>query len=145
MIRGEYEVNGVIVLNHFTNIGMQTILRAAFWQEPVDLWIGLCAKNPGDAVALSQLNEPTIGVNGYARQAVPMNKLNWAALGLVNGESYVRSRTVVFPFTGAPYDSPFNRLFMTDGTYVISISSPLESGLGPNDEDIATNYTCFFR
>lgn len=30
MIRGEYEVNGVIVPNHFTNIGMQTILRATF-------------------------------------------------------------------------------------------------------------------
>lgn len=55
-----------------------------------------------------------------------MNKLNWAALGLVNGESYLlRSRTVVFPFTGAPYDSPFFCFFMTDRTYVISISSPL--------------------
>lgn len=150
MISGEFTIERpgrepLVLPNQFTVVGMQQVLRAAFWQQPQNWYVGLCAKNPGDAVALGDLNEPTIGVNGYARQAVPMDQANWGTLNVINNESYVRSRAVTFPFVVGPYDKQFNRMFITDGTYVIAISAPHPDGLQENDSDFVQTYTLYFR
>lgn len=148
MIHGEYAIkigNGAwkTVPNQFTIYGMQTLLRAAFWQVTPVLAMGLCGRNPGSMIALASAQEPS-AVNGYARQAVPMNQVNWPVLSSVNGESYIESREVLFPLTGA-VDVPVNRLFLTDGIQILSISSELEDGLSLYDEPIATKYRLFSR
>ncbi len=149
-IRGEFEISGlgpetIRVPNQFTTVGMQQVLKAAFWQQPSNWWIGLCAKNPADAIALASMNEPTIGVNLYARQSTIMNQLNWADIGVINGESYVESRELVFPYGAGPYDKAFNRLFITDGALVIAVSAAIDGGVQVNTAQINTRYRLFFR
>lgn len=126
--------------NQFTVVGMQQVLGAAFQGETPTWYMGLCASAPADSIALSSLAEPTVGVNGYARQALPLTAPNWPTLGNINGESYIESREVTFVATGA-YDVQVNRFFLTDGTYVIAISSPMEEGV----HSVTVSFTALYR
>lgn len=130
--------------NQFTIIGMQQVLKAAFWGVPLDWYVGLCAHNPADSVVLGSLNEPTIGVSGYARDHVPGNPTDWAVISQINGESYAETRDMTIPASAA-HDAATNRLFITDTTQVIAISSPLIDGLLFRDEPLITKYRLFFR
>ena len=151
--RGEFEVkfttkSGVayrrIVPNQFTIFGMQSVIKAAF-QGVTGLWyMGLCAHNPADILALQSLGEPK-NANGYVRQQLPLTSAHWPTVSNVNGESYVESRQVTFPIS-ADLDTEVNRLFLTDGTQVIAISSPFDSGgLQLLNSPLTTRYRLYFR
>ena len=133
-----------VLPNQFTVIGMQQVLTAAFQQADLTWYMGLCASQPTDSIALSALVEPTVGVNGYQRDALALNSTNWPTIGNINGESYIESREVTFTASG-DYDESVNRLFLTDGTYVIAISSPMQEGLHVVDTTFAVNYRLWFR
>ena len=133
----------LVLQNQFTIIGIQQVLRAAFWQEELDWQIGLCAHNPASSIPLAAINEPS-GANGYLRQSMFGNLSNWPEMGVINGESFVQSRDFTFVATGA-YDLAVNRLFITDGTQVIAVSSALEGGLQYVDSDLTTRYRLYFR
>lgn len=145
MIGGEFYVNGVWVPNHFTSIGAQAVLKAAFWQEHPDWFMGLCAHNPGDALQLGLLLEPTIGTNGYERVELGMNAAHWTNIGQVNGNNYVESREVEFIPAGGAFNRETNRLFLTDGLEVIAVSSPLEAGLVAQSTPLTTKYRLYLR
>lgn len=146
MIRGEYSVRigdgpERIIPNQFTIVGMQTIMKAAFWGIRPDLYIGLCNNNIASMLSLASIQEPD-EVNGYARQIVKMNQVNWPVISSVNGESYVESREVTFPLS-AGLSTPIGRLFITDGTHVISISSEFMDGVQVYATPIITKYRLF--
>lgn len=133
----------LILRNQFTTIGAQQVYRAAFWQESLSWWVGLCAHNPADTVALESLGEPD-GSNGYVRQNLAGNVSNWPTVSVVNGETYVESRQFTFPATG-PYSAYINRLFITDGDSVIAISSALPDGLQIISADFTSRYRLYLR
>lgn len=147
MIRGEYEYRigdgpWQIAPNQFTIVGMQKILKSAFWQEIPLLYMGLCNHNPGSMIGLASVQEPS-ATNGYARQSVPMNQVNWPIISSINGESYIESREVIFDLSGA-LSIPIGRFFLTDGVDVFSISSELQGGVQVYDEPITNRYRLFF-
>ena len=148
MLQGEYIIrlpsgDEQVIPNNFTIFGIQAVLRAAFWQQPSALQLGLCSRNPGDVLRLGNMAEPD-ATNGYARQNVPMDIVNWPKLSSINGESFIESREVTFALTGE-ISSPVNRLFLTDGTEVISVSSAFEAGLQFLDTPLITRYRLYFR
>ena len=131
--------------NQFTVVGMQQVLQAAFQEYELTWYMGLCAVNPADSIALNTVGEPTDGVNGYARAELALNSTNWPTISNINGESYVESREVDFTVSGGDYDAQVNRLFLTDGTYVIAVSSPMEEGLHTVSESFTAKYRLWFR
>ena len=143
---GEFIIGdgGYKVSNQFTIFGMQSVLRSAFQGNKLPWYIGLCAHSPADTLALSSLGEPSIA-NGYDRQLLPLTIAHWPTLGNVNGESYIESRQFTFPIT-APLDVQVNRLFITDNTQVIAISSPImDGGLQLLTAAFTTRYRLYFR
>lgn len=145
MIRGEYILeDGTIIPNQFTVLGMQAVVKAAFWNERRPWYMGYCAKNPGSLISMDSLLEPTIGVNGYQRQILTPDKPGWGKMGTINGETWIESRVVEFPATG-PYDQEVNRLFLTDGDNVLSISSAFPGGLQTISTPTQRRYRLFFR
>lgn len=148
-VRGEFRIDlgggiEMITPNQFTVFGMQRVLAAAF-QGVAQVWqAGLCAHNPGDALALSEMGEPTIGVNGYARPSLPLDITNWPSLGVINGESFINSRPFIFPAAGA-YDVQVNRLFLTDGSQVIAVGSQIDGGLQTIVANLTASYRLYFR
>ena len=150
MISGEFIVTDakdqteLILPNQFTTLGLQQVLASAFWATPA-LWLmGMCQHNPGDNLALTSIGEPTLGVNGYARQDIRLDKTHWPIMGNVNGESYMESLAVVFPASAA-WDKQVNRLFITDGTYVIAVSSAFPAGLLTISAPSTQKYRLYFR
>lgn len=149
MPRGEFQLHKACgdvlrIPNQFTVIGMQQIVRAAFWKTDYTWHIGLCAHNPADDIALYSVDEPTIGVNGYQRQELHLDSGNWPTIGVVNGETYVESAPFTFIATGA-YDKMTNRMFITDGEQVIAISSALPGGLAAVSANLTSAYRLYFR
>jgi hypothetical protein len=129
--------------NQFTIAGMEQVVNAAFRSTLLNWFIGLCAHNPGDNIALVNVQEPS-GLNGYARKAMPGDATHWPTIAQINGETYVESQAFTFIATG-PYDIATNRLFVTDGTSVIAISSPVPQGLGYQSVNYTTKYRLYFR
>lgn len=134
----------LVLKNQFTTIGMQQVLMAAFQQIPTVWYIGLCAHNPADGIALSEMQEPTVGFHGYARVPLTFGPVNWPELGVINGESFINSRPVIFVLTGA-IDRTVNRLFLTDGSNVIAVSSEIVGGLQVLAAPYTTSYRLFFH
>lgn len=143
MIRGGFLVGGVWVPNQFTIVGIQAVIRAAFWQEPFDWYVGMCSHMQADAIALENIQEPS-AANGYARQHLEGNESNWPDIGVINNESYIESRPFTFDGPG-PYDEYTNRMFLTDGSQVIAISSPRPEGLSTDPLPVNTRYRLYFR
>lgn len=144
MVRGEYVLsNGLVIPNHFTTIGLQQMVQAAFQQKDYTWYMGLCAHVPADSVALADINEPA-SENGYARQALPLTKTNWPTTGVLNNQVFIQSKVVTFPIT-AELATEVTRLFLTDGTYVISISSPIIDSPLILDDEYSAEYRLFFR
>lgn len=142
-IRTDRFGNEHVYPNQFTIIGAQQVLKGAFWGEAHDWFVGLCAHNPADSIALTSINEPS-ALNGYVRQAMTLNVSNWPTVGTVNGESYVETREFTFNLSG-PTSIPVNRLFLTDGDYVIAVSSPIGEGIGYLSEPYTNKYRLYLR
>jgi hypothetical protein len=133
-----------VVPNQFTVTGAQQLLKAAFWRQELVWYVGLCNKNPADAIPVTSMFEPTDGVNGYERQSLALSPGNWPEIGVINGESYVESKRFLFTATGA-YDQQVSRFFLTDGDYVIAVSSQIEGGLQTISEDLEATYRLYLR
>lgn len=130
----------------FTKAGVKALLRSAFWRSGGIWRVGLCANLPGENVSLSDILEPD-ATNGYARVQLPLNNANWPVIDELVGQVYIRSKLILFDLTG-PISIPVNRMFLTDGAEVISISTPLEGaedGLIVPDAPFSTNYRFFLR
>jgi len=137
---GEFLVNGEWVPNQFTIYGANKLLTLALNQTNVTWYVGLCWVMPADVLILNTIGEPSGG--GYARSTLLPNATDWPTTGTVNGESYIQSKQILF---GDPriYNAPVNRLFITDATGVIAVSSALTSDM--IQDDFETNYRLWLR
>ncbi len=146
---GEFRVRisekELVLPNQFTIIGAQAILRSAFHGEAQDWYVALGSTLPSDSIALSRINEPTVGVGGYARAHVPLGLTDWPTIGNVNGESYVETRQIDFIPSGPGFDKQVSCMVLTDGNYVIAVSSEFEEGFHTVAAPISTNYRLYFR
>lgn len=143
-LRGQFKVNGGWIDNQFTLMGAESLLRSAFWRLAQTWHVGLCASIPADRLTLEDVVEPTIGLNGYNRLAVPLTQANWPNLSQSVGEVLIESRNLTFPLEG-PIDVGVNRLFITDGQVVIAVSTPFADNLQILSEPYQTQYRFFFR
>lgn len=132
MLRGEFRRgDGLVLPNNITTYGAELILAAALQGVATTLHIGLARCNPKADLDLNELNEPTIGVNGYARQTVSQDDVDWLTAGDLNGERYLETRAFVFAPTGDGFDKEITRPVivnhgsLTEGQLVVAIGSAL--------------------
>lgn len=131
-MRGEFiRGDGLVIPNNITTYGTEMILRWAFQDAAYALHMGLANCSPALDLAIESLNEPTIAVNGYARQALAKDNVDWLTYGTLNGESYLESKEVVFAATGGDFDKAIVRMALINseaaltGTLVVALSNPL--------------------
>lgn len=115
-----------------TLAGKRDLLAGRFRDAPLSLFVGLCAAVPAPALDLMDITEPTLGDNGYARQALNADAIDWPTQAEVNGVPYIETRDIVFEAVNAPFDQPVSRLFFcTDATAlsgdVLFLSEPLSA------------------
>lgn len=129
-MRGEFiRGDGLVIPNNITTYGAESILRAAMRRDPLDLHIGLANCDPSPTLDLSELNEPTIGTNGYARQTVSQDSTDWEVVGDLSGEPYIETREFVFAATDSGFDKPITRPVIvnspteTDGQLVVAVGT----------------------
>lgn len=135
-MRGEFRRgDGLVIPNNITKAGVEAILRAAFQGEPLTLWMGLANAVPDPEIQIEDLNEPEIGVNGYARVELTQDDESWPTLGLTNDEVYIESKSVVFEAAGGEFTEAVTRVALllsatdTTGSGVLSLSSALPFAL----------------
>lgn len=128
-IRGD----GLQLPNLITSEGSQRLLRAGFRNEGFTLYFGLCQVVPSKTLTENDLSEPTIGVNGYARQAIS-GSADWATIGFVGGEAYVETRDIVFVASGGNFSTQINRCFLAFNAAKVGTSAVFSAGaIFPND------------
>lgn len=131
MIRGEFiRGDGLVIPNNVTSYGVKSIFQWALRNENYDLWMGLANCNPDPELLVQNLNEPTLGVNGYVRQEVERTA-GWPVFGDLNGEQYYETDVFIFEATGGDFDAAVNRIALinseaaTVGQLVVALSGPL--------------------
>ena len=135
-MRGEFiRADGLVIPNNITTYGVRSIFRWAFRDVGYALHIGLANCNPDPDLLIEELNEPTLGVNGYARQAITRGSVGWPVYNVLNGEQYFETKEFVFTATGAGFDKAITRLALINeadavtGRLVVALSSPLPDEL----------------
>ena len=136
MIRGEFiRGDGLILPNNITTYGAQLLLSAALQGVATTLHMCLGKCNPRADLDLNELNEPTIGTNGYARQTLSQDDVDWLTAGSLNGEVFLETRPVVFAPTGTGFDKDITRPVivnhesLTEGELVFSVGSSLPAAV----------------
>lgn len=128
-MRGEFvRGDGLILPNNIMTYGVESLFRWALQNTGYALHMALADCNPTPLLAASDLNEPTIGVGGYARQSIARGG-GWPTTGQVNGETYFESEEITFPATDA-YSGVVSRLCLINhasqitGQIVVALSTP---------------------
>lgn len=128
-IRGD----GLIVPNNVTEYGCKLFLELALQDSGYDIHFALANAVPDFQLQLEDLQEPTIGVNGYARQAIARDDTDWPTIDTENGEPYIESKAFIFAATDGPFDKPINRFaLVNDATDVIGDAVIALSGAMPD-------------
>lgn len=139
-MRGEFiRGDGLVIPNNITTYGAEQILKAAFHGVALQLYIGLANCSPKPNLDANELNEPTLGLNGYARQSLSPDLDDWPTMGDLSGETYFETREFVFASGTEAYDAPITRPFLitdsseTEGQIVVAIGTSLldEITIGP--------------
>lgn len=114
MLRGEFILDGGLVIpNNITLKGAESLLRSTMRGEVhAALAVGLCQGVYYPGLQIQDLQEPTIGVNGYNRPTLLRNTDDWPIVGEVAGEIYVESKDIVWTPSGAGFDEQITRLFL---------------------------------
>jgi len=135
MLRGEFiRGDGLIIPNNVTTYGVKSFFRWALRNEDYALHMGLANCAPNVLLQIEALNEPTIGVGGYARKPISRGS-DWQVFGTFNGEQYYETNLFVFDSIDDGYDKPINRLALINslsevtGEQVVALSGPLPEEL----------------
>jgi hypothetical protein len=113
MLRGEFiRGDGLVTPNNLTLYGAGKLLEAALQNDALSLYMGLCTAVPAYGLRQQDIVEPTIGVNGYARQALAQDSTDWPTTGSLNNEAYIESKVLTFAASGGNFSSTFTRLFL---------------------------------
>lgn len=116
-MRAEYRFpDGLKLHNAFTDTGLAGLLKGALRNEwPANgLFIGLCSAVPSRSLTLAAIDEPTIGVNGYARIPLARDAGAWPVSGIQGNDPYLESTIMTFTPVGGPFDKAITRMFLTD-------------------------------
>lgn len=131
-MRGEFiRGDGLVIPNNITTYGIQSIFAWAFQAAAYDLHFALVTGNPASDLDIGDLTEPTIGVNGYARQPIAQDAVDWLTAGLLNDEPYLETKEFVFAASGGAFDAEISRMALIDslnatsGELVVALSNPL--------------------
>jgi hypothetical protein len=134
--------NGLILPNNITAPGIEKILDMAFRDDSHDFWVGLCQGVYDPDMLIQDLTEPTIGVNGYARQQITRDETGWPVDGRANNEPFLESLDLVWAASGGDFDEAITRMFIchdetatTGAVFALSASLPDELTIG-TDTDI---------
>lgn len=135
MLRGEFRCgSGLVIPNNVTEAGARAILVGALRNIFSTLYVGLCSAVYEPDLQIQDIVEPTLALNGYARQAVARDSTGWPSDGLVNGENYLETLPLIFSAAGGDFSQPVTRLFLSqtaNGTTgdVLALSAPLPDDL----------------
>lgn len=114
MLRGEFRwKNGLVIPNNVTKFGCETILTTAMRDAAVTFYVGLCSAVYDPELQIEDMDEPTIGVNGYARQALARNSTDWPTLSELNDEAFLESKELVWAAVGGEFSEAITRMFIT--------------------------------
>lgn len=119
MMRGQFIItrqNGdkLILPNTIVEEGAEAYFARMFQGSAITgYFVGLCDQGPIHADQLADItSEPTIGVNGYARQQLQQNGTDWPTIDTQNEESSIISKQVDFTASGGDFDQAHSRLFL---------------------------------
>lgn len=111
-MRGRFvRADGLTIDNNISIAGSQAIMKAAFRHDVQDFFVGLCQGVPTLSMTVDDVIEPTIGINGYARQQLTQDIVGWPSVGVLGSEAIISSKPIVFTPT-ASFDQAFSRLML---------------------------------
>lgn len=135
-MRGEFRfANGLILPNNVSLVGAQTILESAFNLTVQTWYVALVSGPPTLDMTMGDMTEPTIGTNGYARQALAHDAVGWPTIDASGDQAYVESATVTFAAVGGDFDEAIQRCALLGtntfnaGDSVWALSAPLPTEL----------------
>ena len=139
-MRGEFiRADGLIIPNNVSLAGAEAVLLAAFRQQGFSLFAGLVQGAPTVDMTQADMTEPSIGVSGYERVALPTDETTWPVIGTSNSEKFIESLEIEWGPSGA-FDQAIQRIALF-GTQlyqpaepVLMLSAPL-----PDEYVIDTN------
>lgn len=136
-MRGEYlRGDGACLPNTLTRLGEEVLMRNAVGlSDDPDWYLALANCVPSLTLQLEDLNEPTIGVNGYTRIAVPRTSAGWDSVGRQLGVFWTQTAIKTWLPVGGAFSGPMTRVALvnhptaTVGDLVISLSAALAAPL----------------
>jgi len=139
-MRGQYRFflpnQEIIVPNTITDEGEEAFLKQLFQNVALSasLYVGLCNQTPAETDVLADLTtEPSV-TNGYARELLTRNAVDWPGVDSVNGVKRIASKQITFTASGGDFSTDFTRAFLCDaasgsvGT-LFSYSGPLSAAI----------------
>jgi len=154
-MRGEFKrADGLVIPNNVTRWGAQKLLDVVFNPAPsFSLFMTLVRGTFDPGLLMTDLDEPTIGTNGFARVDLnPTTVGNWNPAVQVDDGASVTSKDVVFEATGGDFDEAIRRVALVDSldsnvanVFCLSSPLPLDLTITPTTPAIerAFNYTLF--
>lgn len=134
-MHGEYiRGDGLKISNSLTLEGRQKFIERIVDGAAYNMWLTLGQGGFQFDLDIEDLLEPTIGVNGFARQSLGLGEAGaWPTQGTLNNQAYMESKTVTFAPTG-PFSVEIQRMYLVDEATanvgnVISVSQPLPAPL----------------
>lgn len=109
----------IIVPNRVTNEGEEEYLKMIFQNVSAiaggaNFYIGLCNQIPVETDLLTDISTEPSSAGGYARKAVVRSAAGWPTITTINGHKVIRTATITFTASGADFDVPVTRAFLTD-------------------------------
>jgi len=136
MLRGEFiRGDGLVIPNNITTYGANLVFQLALLNTGYALHMGLANCNPDLELQLEDLNEPAIGTNGYARQAITRDGTGWPVASQLNGETYFETQSFVFTPSGGNFTNTVTRPCIVNhassviGPEVVALGTPLPDEL----------------
>lgn len=116
MLNGRFtRSDGLVMPNTITEIGRRELLASAFKGDALNLYAALVFGAAGPVALESDLVEPTIGVNGYARVALAKNGVDWPNLDMEGALARIASKLITFTAVGGNFDQEVNRIALMRG------------------------------
>ena len=151
MFKGEFRwSNGLVIPNNVTIFGAQSILAGFARNTVPTFFVGLCNAVYEPDLTLADIEEPTIGVNGYARIPLSRDITGWPSDGLVNNEAYIESLTLVWEAVGGAFDKAVTRMFITPVESALvgalfCLSAPLPEELEIDEDTLEVDRSFKYR
>lgn len=139
-MRGQFiRGDGLIIPNNVTLDGAAMILAAALRNTVPSFWYGLVTGNPLNTMVSTDIVEPAIGTNGYARIQVTRDATGWPTIATNGTEKLAQTKNLVWLPAGGNFDKPIQRLALFDAAgysptgkiYALSAPLPAAVVLGP--------------